>query len=101
MLSKIQIASGVLATAHGLTQITDPGTGALLALKNTLGCAECLLSGHNYCKQRGWWEWIVSGTAPDAKLPSAYGICCSAEAGDYQCTDASGVLFTPTTALNY
>jgi hypothetical protein len=94
MLSKIQIASGVLATAHGLTQIKDASTGALLPLNKSLGCAECLLSGHIYCKQRGWWEWIKSSTPHDTKLPTAYGICC--DETTYQCEDAAGAKFAPT-----
>ena len=50
MLSKIQIAAGVLATVDGLTQIKNASTGVLIPLSKSLGCAECLLSGHIYCK---------------------------------------------------
>jgi hypothetical protein len=93
MLFKIQIASGVLATTHGLTQVTEPNSTKLLTLDKTSGCAVCLLSGHIYCKQRGWWEWIKSSTPHDTNLPTAYGICC--DETTYTCEDTNNTKFSP------
>ena len=100
--SHLRVLVAVTGSVTAINKYIDPTTKLPKPRTPGMGCAECLLSGYIYCKQRGWWEVITSTTSVDEQLPKAlkggvtlsnYGICC--DPNSYACENEAGTSLAP------
>ena len=54
-----------------LLGLSDALSTQTIAMTDALTCPKCIMGGHMYCKEQGWYQEFVAttGTVPD--------ICCS------------------------